>query len=403
MKTPMICLGAFALTIVSCKREQQEIKTYKVAKTPATSASPAQDPHAGMPGMMPGGVIPEGGTAGAPGMGGGDPHAGVPGMGADPHSGLGAAPARKITDDAPTHWEKGPSSGMRAASYRLIGEGGEKAVITLSSLRSAPSSKINATNMWREQLGQASVDDAAIQQLPPVKTSLGDGVLVDVTSAKPNDVTGKPERLIGAIVENAGTAWYFKLVGDAALVAAERNAFLQWMPTVKASDPEPEKIPMHGIKPGDAAAAASPPPASAGDGSVTWTLPEGWALANGSSGRYATIAVSGVDGAKGELAIFHFPGDVGGDLANVNRWRSQIGLAPIADAELAASITKVAAGPKTIQVMDATGVQTRCTAGWVKHGGETWFFKFTGPDALVGAEKARFTAFLESVRFTKPE
>ena len=34
---------------------------------------------------------------------------------------------------------------------------------------------------------------------------------------------------------------------------------------------------------------------------------------------------------------------------------------------------------------------------------ETWFFKFTGPDALVGAEKAKFTAFLESIRFNKPE
>jgi hypothetical protein len=124
---------------------------------------------------------------------------------------------------------------------------------------------------------------------------------------------------------------------------------------------------------------------------------------NGSSARYATIAVSGADGSKGELAVTHFPGDVGGDLANVNRWRGQIGLAPIDEAALAPSMTQITAGPKTIKVIDATGPKNRCAAGWVLHGGETWFFKFTGPDALVGAEKAKFTAFLESIRFNKPE
>jgi hypothetical protein len=66
-------------------------------------------------------------------------------------------------------------------------------------------------------------------------------------------------------------------------------------------------------------------------------------------------------------------------------------------------VAQVAAGPKTIKVIDATGPQNRCAAGWVAHGGETWFFKFTGPDALVGAEKEKFAAFLESVRFNKPE
>jgi len=167
---------------------------------------------------------------------------------------------------------------------------------------------------------------------------------------------------------------------------------------------EVSKVPMPPTSPGDT---ATPPVSSAaapaGDGSVTWQLPEGWAAVNGSSARYATLAITGADGAKGELAVTHFPGDVGGDLANVNRWRTQIGLEPIDEAALATSVTQVAAGPKTMQVIDATGPQNRCAAGWVAHGGETWFFKFTGPDALVGAEKAKFTAFLESIRFTKPE
>jgi hypothetical protein len=42
-------------------------------------------------------------------------------------------------------------------------------------------------------------------------------------------------------------------------------------------------------------------------------------------------------------------------------------------------------------------------AGWTRHGPDTWFFKFTGPDALIRAEKDKFTAFLASIRFNQPE
>jgi hypothetical protein len=289
---------------------------------------------------------------------------------------------------------------MRVASYLIKGEGEEMAAVSLSNLRAAASSKLNGFNMWREQVGMPSADEAALKQLPIVKTGFGDAVLVDVEGTLSETKDTKPARLVGAIAEDAGIAWYFKMVGDATLVAKEREAFIQWMATVKPG--EPSKVPMHGTNPADSTAPA-PAAAPAGDGSVTWTLPEGWATANGSSARYATLAVTGADGTKGELAVSHFPGDVGGDLANVNRWRGQIGLESIAQDAYAASVTQVTAGPKTLQVMDATGAQIRCAAAWVKHGGETWFFKFTGPDALVGTEKVKFTAFLESVRFTKPE
>jgi hypothetical protein len=73
------------------------------------------------------------------------------------------------------------------------------------------------------------------------------------------------------------------------------------------------------------------------------------------------------------------------------------------EAGLAPLITQLTAGPKTISLIDVTGPKTRLTAGWTRHGKDTWFFKLTGPDSLVAAEKSRFTAFLESVRFTQPE
>jgi hypothetical protein len=115
---------------------------------------------------------------------------------------------------------------------------------------------------------------------------------------------------------------------------------------------------------------------------------------------YATFTMAGTDA---KIVVSHFPGDVGGDLANVNRWRQQVGLAPVESSGLAALVSPITAGPKTLSFVDSTGAELRVAAAWTRHGPDTWFFKFTGPDALLTAEKARFTTFLESLRFTQPE
>jgi hypothetical protein len=275
--------------------------------------------------------------------------------------------------------------------------------VTFSTLRSAPGGLLANINRWRGQLGQEPFDEAGLKaNTRTVVSGFGEAVFIEIEGLVTGGDPKKDGRLIGAIAEEGGNAWFFKLRGNADLAAAERENFIRWIESVKPA--EPSKVPLHGTPPGEGTTPPpAPAPAPAGDGSVSWQLPERWVPVKGSSARYATLAVTGTDGAKGELAVTHFPGDVGGDLANVNRWRGQIGLPPIDEAALAQAVTQVTAGPKTVKVVDATGSETRCAAGWVAHGGETWFFKFTGPDALVGAEKAKFTAFLESIRFNKPE
>ncbi len=50
--------------------------------------------------------------------------------------------------------------------------------------------------------------------------------------------------------------------------------------------------------------------------------------------RLATYMVPS-DAGDQEVAVTRFPGQVGGVLANINRWRGQMGLQPIADEDLA--------------------------------------------------------------------
>jgi len=83
----------------------------------------------------------------------------------------------------------------------------------------------------------------------------------------------------------------------------------------------------------------------------------------------------------------------------VNRWRGQVGLEPVDDADLKTLVTKFAVGNGEMQVVDLKGQKNRLLAGWIRNNGNTWFFKLTGSDALVGSEKEKFVKFLHSVQF----
>ena len=66
--------------------------------------------------------------------------------------------------------------------------------------------------------------------------------------------------------------------------------------------------------------------------------------------RKGSYAVGGA-----EVAITAFPGDVGGVLANVNRWRGQAGLAPVDEAGLGQATTSIESNGLHFLVVDAEG------------------------------------------------
>lgn len=65
-----------------------------------------------------------------------------------------------------------------------------------------------------------------------------------------------------------------------------------------------------------------------------WTKPDAWTESdNVPAMRLATLVIDDESGPV-EVAISRFAGDVGGMLANVNRWRGQVGLTPATEADL---------------------------------------------------------------------
>jgi len=105
-----------------------------------------------------------------------------------------------------------------------------------------------------------------------------------------------------------------------------------------------------------------------------------------------------------DLSITAFPGDVGGLLANLNRWRGELQLAPLTPADLpTATVTVPTADPALkFLVVDIAGTPggtpTRTIGAILSVGSDTYFFKLKGPDATVATAKADFLTFLATVK-----
>lgn len=166
-----------------------------------------------------------------------------------------------------------------------------------------------------------------------------------------------------------------------------------------------------------ATAAPSPAPAAAGNMAATavptaegpalhWTAPAHWKAKPASAMRKGSYAVPGEGGADADFSVTAFPGDVGGELANFNRWRSQLDLPPLTPKDMEDLVARLDQNGLKFAVAEFVnrGVDKpqRIVGAQVPFAGATWFFKLIGPEELVAREKPAFFAFLQSVQPATP-
>jgi len=82
-------------------------------------------------------------------------------------------------------------------------------------------------NRWRQQLGLPPVAEDDLANLPALETSGGKGVLIDFSGT--DGRSGKPARLVGVVLPLGGQTWFYKLMGDANLVAQQRDALVKFV------------------------------------------------------------------------------------------------------------------------------------------------------------------------------
>lgn len=140
---------------------------------------------------------------------------------------------------------------------------------------------------------------------------------------------------------------------------------------------------------------------------LKYTLPDGWKEKTLTQMRVASFEVA-ANGKLADVSVIPLGGMSGGDAANVNRWRGQLGQAPMADTELAKLAEKVVIAGQPSDLYDLAGTspgsgEAERILGAIFHDSETvWYFKMTGETGLVENQKANFIAFLKSVQFDKP-
>jgi hypothetical protein len=137
-----------------------------------------------------------------------------------------------------------------------------------------------------------------------------------------------------------------------------------------------------------------------------YTRPDGWEVQppdvkKGVSRPLVLRVAEG--GREAELSALSLPGDGGGLLANVVRWRRQLGMGPATEAEVRKDLhTLRVAGveaPYVDLVGAGPGTPQRTLGAVLRHGDATWFFTLKGPADLVGKQQSAFEAFVQSIRF----
>ena len=369
-------LGFLVGVLAGCGRN--DVQVYRISKEDAKpAAAPLEQPGGGLP----------------------------PGH---PETGESAMPAIKYT--LPASWQEAPPGQMRVASFRVTGKDGKQADVGVVPMAGLMGRDLENVNRWRSSVGLGQVREEDLLKLAqPVQIAGQPGQLYEQAGENPG--SGERTRILVAVSRQNNVAWYFKMNGDDELVAQQKPAFIEFLKSVSFNAPT-EQAALPGSHPpvGDGAmplmsAAATPVQSGSTEGKPSWQIPNGWQEAPAGQFLVAKFVVPGAGDGQASVNISMSQGDGGGLGPNVNRWRGQLGLAPLAGAELNQSVTSVdTQGGKASFVelngTDArTGQSSRLVGAIVPLGDRTWFYKLMGPAQVVEAQKDAFTTFVKTAKY----
>jgi len=347
-RTPLTILAAAAaLCAGGCDRE--EIRVYSVAKETAPAPAPA---------------APAASSAPAP---------------------AADAPRPQLAYTLPAGWQDAGSTAMSLANFRIKTDAGE-ASVNITPLASMAGQEVLVVNMWREQVGQKPLAESELAgTLTPVEIGGEKGQLFEISGLR----EGQTVRIITAFAHRAGASWFYKLQGPDAILTAQKPVFVEFLKTVRIKEA--------GAPAAEVAKVAAPaaPAAAEPESEFKWKVPAGWQTLPAGQMQVAKFAVPARDGAKAEVFVSVFPSDTGGALANVNRWRKQLGLEAVDEAGLKALATPLDAAPGALLV-DLKNDARAMLGAIVPRGERWWFYKLMGDAAAVTAEREAFVRFVQS-------
>jgi hypothetical protein len=374
--------------VAGCQREQ--IKVYRVAKEqnpPPSQTAPT------LPTDSPNSTLP----AGHPDIS----SAPVPSM---PAASGSAQPP--LTWQTPAGWTEVPPSEMRLASFKVSGQDGKQADVSVVPLPGMPGSDDANVNRWRGQVGLPPVSPDELKKSEENTEVAGQPAqLYDLAGQNPGN--GEAARILGVIQHRDDAVWFFKMTGDASLVEQQKPAFVAFLKSLKftAAPAQPE-LPAAHPPIGDMGMSATTAPGPIShEGQPNWQVPTGWQKVSGGQFLVAKFMLAGAGDATAAVNVSNSNGEGGGLAGNVNRWRGQLGLAPLSEADINKLVKAIDVPGGQASFVDLsgtdarTGQPTRLIGAIVPQSGQTWFYKLMGDAKVVESQKDAFTKYVQGVKY----
>lgn len=326
------------------------------------------------------------------------------------------APAANDTPELkwtlPKGWTEKPTSNLRQANFQVAGD--PKAECYMTMLGGEGGGLAANLNRWRTQMHQPAYTAEELAALPTIELFGRPATFVDISG----DFTGMNatekltgQRLVGLALVEPGGSVFLKMTGPANVVGEQLDAFKALAKSfhleARARDPHAGLDPHAGVDMGDGSMKPPPPSGTTSTenraNGIAWTPPAGWTRAPDRSTRVCSYMVDGKDDLQCYITVL--AGDAGGALANVNRWRKQLGRDDLTQADLAALPQGKMLGVPAVLVeipgkasADSTTADDALLLGAVcVRPRDSVFVKLSGPSARVAAQRESFRAFCASL------
>lgn len=268
----------------------------------------------------------------------------------------------------PAGWKQGPGNAMRFATLVVDSSAGSHE-LTVTSLGMPEGDRteyvLANVNRWRNQLGLPAVTAAQLKDAAPQI-----------------EVAGEPAWVVDMEGKMSATGMGGPFAGSG-----------------------PGGAPFAGG--GPVATPASPPtsPPAGASSRISYDTPAGWVKGQEVSSRggfsiprEAAFNVTEGD-QKVEVTVTRLPAQAPMRLANINRWRSQVGLAEADEATIASSVQPLTVADQPAEWIELGGPEQTILGVIATRGEETWFVKLQGNSALAQKEKEHFQQFVASLKF----
>lgn len=137
--------------------------------------------------------------------------------------------------EVPAGWNPQPAPDMLLAKFVVTGAASATTEITVSAFPGPAGGMLMNVNRWRDQLklGKITQDElAALTSSIQVAGQVASIVDMSGTDSK----TGKPARVIAAVVPLPGKTWFFKMMGDIQLSETQKPEFIKFLQSLRFPD-----------------------------------------------------------------------------------------------------------------------------------------------------------------------